>query len=145
MTGSARATIAVSLLTVAAELALALAILPAWSPDGVNPVYLLLLAGPMAFLVLLTWRRRTQPVATRLLFRVALLLAVPGVAILLYDFQQFRSALPDEQPARLHPLLVALGQWIVLLVVWGLLAIREGRVKRVTEAAEAAESPQKTP
>ncbi len=133
MTGYAKATVAISLIAVVAEVALAVAVVPTWSPGGVNPVFLVFLAGPLAFLALLAWRRREHPIPSRFLFRMALLLAVPGLGVLLYDYMQFQSEQPGEHA---HPLIVALVQWVVLLVVWALLVIREGRAKRAREAAE---------
>jgi hypothetical protein len=49
---------------------------------------------------------------------------------------QFRSEQPGEHAPHAHPLIVALVQWVVLLVVWALLVIREGRAKRAQESAE---------
>lgn len=134
MTRSAQAAIAVSLIALVVELALALALVPVWSPDGVNPLYLVFLAGPPAFLALLAWRRRDNPTPSRFLFRIALLLAGPGIGVLLYDYLRFRSEQAGEHIAHMNPLIVALGQWIILLIVWALLVIREGRAKRLRES-----------
>ena len=136
MTGYAKSAIAVSLIAAAAEVALAMAVVPAWSPGGVNPIFLVFLAGPLVFLALVAWRRRERPSTSKLLFRLALLLAVPAVLLLLNDYLRFRIEPPGEHAPHARPLVVPLVQWIVLLVVWAVLVIREGRAKRAQEAAE---------
>ena len=136
MTAHARFAVGISLIALAVELALAIAITPAWSPNGVNPVFLVFLAGPLAFLALLAWRRRANWTVSRFLLRIALVLAVPGVGVLVYDYTRFRSEQPGEHSPHMHPLILAIAQWIILLIVWILLVIREGRAERARQAAE---------
>ena len=132
----ARYTMLLSFLTSIVEVILAVAIGRAWSPGGVQEIFLVFLAGPPVFLALIAWRRCTHADRSRLLFGVALFVELPALAILLYDYLQFRSEPAGEHATHSHPLIIPLVQWIVVLVVWIVLAIREGREKRAKLATE---------
>ena len=88
------------------------------------------------FLRCIAWRRCTHADRSRLLFGLALLVELPALAILLYDYLQFRSEPAGEHATHSHPLIIPLVQWIVVLAVWIVLAIREGREKRAKQATE---------
>ena len=81
MTRTAHVTIFLAVLAGAAEVTLAARMAPAWAADGPLPILLGFLAGPMAFLALLAWRRRTHPARSRLLFWLTVILAAAGVGV----------------------------------------------------------------
>src|SRR6187402_2757934 len=102
------ATLALCLLAAAGEVTLLLSnvTLPEPLPAGV--AFLVFLVGPMLFLSVIVWRRRANPDRVRLLFIVAMVVAVIGVAV----FAR-RAVAGDEtlkSPA-LNPALVPLVQW----------------------------------
>jgi hypothetical protein len=133
MTGHAKWAIFISLLAAAAAVALAVAIAPAWSPTGIEPLFLLFLAGPLAFLALMTWRRREHPTRSKLLFGLAAVLAAGGLGVLAYDYVRFRSEQPGQHATHLHPLIIPLVQWLAVVAVWIVLVVKEGREKRAAQ------------
>ncbi len=136
MTAPAKAAVAVSLAAAAGAVALAVATAPAWAPDGPSPLVLVFLAGSLAFLALLAWRRRDHPARSRLLLGAALVVAAGGLGVLAFDYASFRAEPPGEHAPHMHPPIVGLAQWLAVLAVWIVLAIREGRERRAAEAAE---------
>jgi hypothetical protein len=92
------------------------------------------LAGPLVFLALLAWRRRTHPTRVRMIFWVTVIVAVAGAAILAYDGMGERPKLTGPIPIRLSPLLVPTGQWLVIVAVWVRLVVVEGNEKRATNS-----------
>jgi hypothetical protein len=136
MSPFARYTMLLSFFSAIIEVILALAIGRAWSPGGVQEIFLVFLAGPPIFLALIAWRRCTHADRSRFLFVLALIVELPALAILLYDYIQFRSEPAGEHATHSHPLIIPLVQWIVILVIWIVLAVREGREKRAKQAAE---------
>jgi hypothetical protein len=90
------------------------------------------LVGPLGFLALLAWRRRTHPTRPRMLFCVTVVVAIAGMAVLGWDSMGERPKLTGAIPIRLSPLLVATGQWLVILAVWARLVFAEGKEKRAT-------------
>ena len=136
MTASARYTLLNSILSSVAAVTLAVAIAPAWAPAGIQPFVLVFLAGPPLFLALLAWRRREHPERSLFLNKLVILVTIPGLAILLYDYFRFRNEPPGEHAQHLHPLIIPLVQWVVVLVYWIVMAIREGREKRADQVVE---------
>lgn len=130
MTGTARVTVLVAALAGAAEVAFAAATAPAWAGAGPLPVLLGFLAGPMAFLALLAWRRRSHPDRSRLLLALVLVGAAAGLAVLGLDFVRFGREEPARHAPHAHPILVPLAQWAVVMVVWLGLVYRERREKK---------------
>lgn len=133
MTGHAKWTIFLSLLAAAAAVALAVAIAPAWSPTGIEPLFLVFLAGPMVFLALMAWRRREHATRAKLLLRLAVLLVAGGVGVLVYDYVRFRSEQPGHHATHMHPLIIPLVQWLAVLVIWIVLVVKEGQEKRAAQ------------
>jgi uncharacterized membrane protein len=138
MTRTAYVTVFLALLAGAAEVGLAATTAPAWATDGPLPVLLGFLAGPMAFLALLAWRRRTHPARSRLLFWLTVVLAAAGVGVLAADFARFRAEEAGRHARHAHPVLVPLVQWAVVMLVWFGLVYREGREKRAKTSSELA-------
>jgi hypothetical protein len=94
------------------------------------------LFGPLGFLALLAWRRKTHPTRVRMLFWVTVVVAIAGMAVLGWDSMRERPKLTGTIPVRLSPLLVASGQWLVVLAVWARLVFVEGKEKRATASPE---------
>lgn len=127
--------VAVTLLSAGVEVVLAVAVAPAWSPDGVSPFHLAFLAGPLVFAALLITRRRHHPARTRFLCRVALVAAVPGILVLALDYARLLQEAPGQHASHHHPLIIPLAQWVLILAVWVVLAVQEAQEKRARRAA----------
>ena len=94
-----------------------------------EPVLLAFVVGPMAFLAVLTWRRRTHPSRSQRLATVALGAGAFGIAAFGVACYQHRAIAQPDQPS-IAPLVVPLVQWIAILVVWIALSREESREKR---------------
>jgi hypothetical protein len=98
-----------------------------------EPPILLFALGPLAFLILIAWRRRSHPARSRRLQGVAVGIGTFGIAALAVAFLMHRNnPQPEELP--LAPAAVPVVQWIAVIWVW--LAMSR---------AESAEKRQKTP
>lgn len=129
----AAGTIAVALVGVLGELALAAAVVSDWSSPAAHALLFAFLAGPLLFVGLLAWRRRGHAGRARALFAVAAACALGGSIAL--GWRAFRFHTVPE--ARLEPsnsgLVVPLVQWAVVLLVWGWLVIGEARERRAAK------------
>jgi uncharacterized membrane protein YhaH (DUF805 family) len=134
MTGYAKWAIVVSLAAAAGAVALSVAIAEAWASGGLQPMFLAFLAGPLVFLALLAWRRREHAARSKMLFHLAVILAIAGLGVLLYDFIRFRNEPNGKHVPHMHPLIVPLVQWFAVLIVWVVLVVKEGREKRAKQA-----------
>jgi len=118
MTTSAKCAIAAALLGAAGEVAIMVSNPVEGLPPRAVVVMALFLAGPLLFLALLAWRRRSHPARSRLLLVVTLLVASSGLAVL--------GILNVIGPASAgNPVLLPLGQWVVVLAVWVYLVVAE--------------------
>jgi hypothetical protein len=136
VSGYAKFAVAIALLAAGGEVALAWATAEAWAPEG-TPLLLAFLAGPLAFLALVAWRRRDHPARSKLLFRLTTVLAALGLGVLTFDFVRFRNEPPGRHVPHAHPLILPLVQWLAVLAVWITLVIKEGREKRAKPAEQA--------
>jgi hypothetical protein len=134
MTRHAREAISLAAATALGEAALQALVTTDWSL--VAPLVLLFafLIGPPLFLALLAWRRRTHPARSRWLFGVAVLIAVGGLSALGYNLYRFSTDPQFRKTPNMLGLIVPLVQWGVILVVWVVLMVLEGRDKRVAPA-----------
>jgi hypothetical protein len=96
--------------------------------SAMEPVVLLFVLGPLLFLAVIAWRRRTHIDRSRRIAATAVGVAAFGIAsfavavILQPDPPQ-----PDRPP--LAPLLVPVVQWFAVLYVWLALSKAEAREK----------------
>ncbi len=94
-----------------------------------EPVLLPFVIGPMAFLAVLTWRRRTHLSRSQRLATVAIGVGALGIAAFGVACYQRQAIAQPDQPS-IAPLVVPLVQWIAILVVWLALSREESREKR---------------
>lgn len=122
-------TLAICGLGAAGEVALALG---TERSAGFDVMLLLFLVGPPAFVALIAWRRRSHPARSRALLGLATGVCVCGLVALgvlcvrAYTAPQVRPG-PD-----LAPRLVPLAQWVVVLVVWLVIARAEALERRAS-------------
>ncbi|HEY3789404.1 MAG TPA: hypothetical protein VGL71_11145 [Urbifossiella sp.] len=93
-----------------------------------EPVLLLFVLGPLLFLGIIVWRRRTHPTRTRRLAGVALGVGAFGIAAFGVACYQFHAN-PDRHPS-IAPLAVPLVQWIMVIFIWLSISREESREKR---------------
>ena len=120
-------TLIVCLLAAVGEVALLLATATLPEPIAAGAAFIAFLIGPMLFLSVLVWRRRANPARIRLLFIVAVVAAVVGLAVF-----AIRAVASDEMlknPA-LNPAFVPLGQWLLVLATWMRVNTADSREKR---------------
>jgi glucan phosphoethanolaminetransferase (alkaline phosphatase superfamily) len=143
MTRQAREAISLAVATALGEATLQALVTTEWS-QSIGPHVLLFafLVGPPLFLALLAWRRREHAARSRLLFFVAVLIAVGGLSVLGYNLYRFNTDAEFRKTPNMSGLIVPLVQWGVIMAVWLALVIQEGREKRAT--AKAAQSAQTT-
>lgn len=130
MTRPARATISLAITAAVAEGALAALTISDWSAGGANALLFAFLVGPLLFLALTAWRRRTHPTRSRLLFYVTVAVAAGGLIVLGTDLYRFNTDVQFRRAPNMHGVLVPVVQWVVILVVWLWLVIQESREKR---------------
>jgi hypothetical protein len=102
-------------------------------PAAVLPAGVLLaafLAGPLAFLALLAWRRRTHPAWPRRFLVPAAALAVVGLGVLGWDCYRFHTDPEFRKVRNMNGVVVPLGQWAAVLAVWVVVVVHESREKR---------------
>jgi hypothetical protein len=109
-------TVAVCLFGSAGEVALLAATIPEWAEFfPVGAAFLAFLVGPLVFLAVVAWRRRSHPARTRSLFHLAVVVAAVGLVALtvhlLADPEMRRNPL-------FNPAVVPLAQWVVVLFAW---------------------------
>lgn len=129
MTRFTRATILVAVLAAAGEVWMDLTLTDA-APTA--PVLLLVafLAGPLLFLALLAWRRRTHAARSRFFFWATVVLAVVGLAFLGNDLYRHHTNPPATRSIQYNPVLLPLIEWFAVVAVWGWLVVIEAREKR---------------
>lgn len=126
----ATGTVVLALLTAAGEVALSAVAITDWSSPGSHALLFAFLAGPLAFLALMAWRRRAHAGRTKVLFAVALLCALGGLRALGWRAYRFHTV-PEAKFERSDVgLAVPLVQWGAILIVWFWLVITEAREKR---------------
>ena len=94
-----------------------------------EPVLLLFALGPIIFLAVIVWRRRTHPARSRRLAGVALGAGAFGIGAFVVAFLRFQANPQADQPS-IAPLAVPLLQWIAVLFVWIAIARDESREQR---------------
>lgn len=127
---TARWTLALCGLAAAAEVALVLSManLAAFTPF--DAALLAFVVGPLAFLALLAWRRRTHPARAQQLGQAAAIVAGFGIAVLGYTCYRFHTDQQFRGEANYAPMLLPLFQWLGVLVVWVRLVIAERQEKQ---------------
>ena len=93
------------------------------------PVLLLFALGPILFLAVIVWRRRTHPTRSRRLAGVAIGAGAFGIGAFAVAFLRLQTNSPPDQPS-IAPLAVPLVQWIAVLFVWIAIARDESREQR---------------
>src|SRR4051812_37856198 len=91
MTRHAREAISLAGATALGEAALQAFMTTEWSAVGSLVLVYAFLVGPALFLALLAWRRRTHRERSRLLFGVAVAVAVGGLGVLGFDLYRFST------------------------------------------------------
>jgi hypothetical protein len=130
-------TIVLALLTGCGEVVLAAATITDWSSVGAHALLFAFLAGPLLFLALMAWRRRSHATRTKVLFAVALLCALGGLSALGWRAYRFHTV-PEAKFERSDVgLAVPLVQWGAILLVWLWLLVVEAREKRAASAPGA--------
>ncbi|MBP3958645.1 hypothetical protein J8F10_25645 [Gemmata sp. G18] len=130
MTRHARETISLAVAAALGEAALVAFVTTDWSAVGANAMLFAFLAGPPLFLAMTAWRRRTHPARSRLLFLVAVAVAVGGLGVLGFDLYRYSTDAQFRRTPNMHGLVVPIVQWIVILAIWLGLVIQESREKR---------------
>ncbi len=130
MTRHARGTIVLAVAAAAGEIALVALMTSDWSAVAENALLLAFLGGPLLFLALTAWRRREHPTRSRVLFRVAVAVAVAGLAVLGRDLYRFNTDPQFRRTPNMHGVLVPVVQWVVVVAVWLWLVVHESREKR---------------
>jgi hypothetical protein len=139
MTRHARGTIALALATATGEAVMQALVTSDWSARNAQVMLYAFLVGPLLFLALLAWRRRTHPGRSRLLFGVAVVCAIGGLGVLGFNLYRFHTDPGFRRKPNMYGLIVPLVQWCVIVVVWLGLVIQEAREKRA--AQQSAQPP----
>lgn len=109
-------TVIVCLLGAIAELALLLAAVPPGDEfASTGLAFLTFLVGPLVFLAVVAWRRRTHPGRSRWLFTLANVVASLGLIALAIHF---RTDAETRKHPLLNPAFVPLVQWVIVLFAW---------------------------
>ena len=141
MTRHAREAVSLAAATALGEVALQGLQTADWSNVGAVALLFAFLVGPPLFLALLAWRRREHRERSRLLFGVAVAVAVGGLGVLGLDLYRFATDPLFRQTPNMNGLIVPLVQWGVIGAVWLGLVVQEGREKRAArQAAQPAET-----
>lgn len=109
-------TLIVCLLGSLGELALLAPTIPDWAdffPVGI--AFVAFLIGPLLFLALVAWRRRTHAIRSRSLFQLAV--AVVGVGVAAFAVHLVADPEMRKNPL-LNPAVVPLAQWVLVLFTW---------------------------
>jgi len=129
-------TMFIAVIGAVAEVGLSIATTSATPPPlGLVAMMMVFLVGPLAFLALLAWRRRTHPRRSHVLLLATMLIAAAGIGVLGVDYfysrtQPIRRIL-DSNPAMLPTL-----QWVAAVAVWLILVIVERREKRAAASGK---------
>ncbi|QJW96416.1 hypothetical protein [Frigoriglobus tundricola] len=130
MTRHAREAVSLAVATALGEAALYALVITDWSQVGGMVLVFAFLIGPPLFVALLAWRRRTHPVRSRVLFGLAVVIAVGGLSVLGFDLYRFGTDPQFRQTPNMHGLIVPMVQWGAIGVVWFWLVVQEAREKR---------------
>lgn len=130
MTRHAREAVSLSVAAAIGEVALLALMTTDWVNVGGQILLFAFLVGPPIFLAMLAWRRRTHEQRTRVLFYVAVAIAVGGLAVLGYDYYRFHNDRQFRMTPNMNHVLVPIIQWVVVGAVWVWLVVAEGREKR---------------
>ena len=129
-------TVAVCAVTAAAELALIVATTPDWAdylPGGL--ALLAFMLGPPLFLAVMAWRRRSRLAWGVRLFRLAIVVAVIGLGYFGFDCLSYHTDPAYRAERTTNPALIPLVQWVLVLAVWLILIVQEGREKRAAKSS----------
>lgn len=129
MTKHARETISLAVAAALGEAAL-LACMTDWSQPGANLLVHGFLVGPPLFLALTAWRRRTHRDRSRVMFGVAVAVAVGGLGTLGIELYRFGTDPAFRRTPSMARTLVPVVQWAVILVVWVYLTFQEMKERR---------------
>jgi hypothetical protein len=135
MTRHAREAISLAIATALGEAVLQSLVISDWSNPGAHALLFAFLLGPPLFLALLAWRRRERAGRTRVLFVVAILIAVGGLGVLGFNLYRFGTDPQFRKEPNTSGLLVPLAQWAVVMGVWFWLVAAEAREKLATRQA----------
>jgi hypothetical protein len=145
MTRQAREAISLAGATALGEAALQALVITDWSSPGAHALLFAFLLGPPLFLALLAWRRREQARLSRVLFVVAVLLAVGGLGALGFNLYRFSTDPAFRKEPNMTGLVVPLAQWAVVMGVWFWLVAAEAREKHAArqsaQGGQAANTP----
>ena len=133
MTRHAREAVSLAVATALGEAALYGLVITDWSQVGGVALVFAFLIGPALFVALLAWRRRTHPVRSRVLFGLAVVIAVVGLSVLGYDLYRFDADPQFRQKPNMHSLIVPMVQWGMIGVVWFWLVVQEAQEKRAAK------------
>ncbi|AWM41501.1 hypothetical protein GobsT_74470 [Gemmata obscuriglobus] len=129
MTRHAREAVSLALAAALGELAL-VALMTDWAQPGASALVLGFLLGPPLFLALAAWRRRAHADRSRVLFWVAVVVAVGGLGVLGFDLYRYDSDPQFRRTPGMNRVLVPVVQWGVLLVIWAGMTFQEMRERR---------------
>jgi hypothetical protein len=141
MTRQAREAISLALATALGEAVLQALVTSDWSKVGPVALLFAFLVGPPLFLALLAWRRKEHPGRSRLLFVVAVVIAVGGLGVLGFNLYRYHTDPQFRRKPNMSGLIVPLAQWGIIMAVWLWLVFQESREKRATaKAAQPAQA-----
>lgn len=132
MTRHAREAISLAVAAAVGEAAL-LACMTDWSQPGANLLVHGFLVGPPLFLALTAWRRRAHPQRSRVLFGVAVVVAVGGLGALGVELYRFSTDAQFRCTPSMTRVVVPLVQWAVILAVWVWLVFGEMKDRRAAK------------
>jgi len=133
MTRHAREAVSLAVATAVGEVALLALMTTDWSNVGGQLLLFAFLVGPPLFLAVLAWRRRAHADRSRVLFFVAVAVAVGGFAVLGYDLYRFSTDRQFRLTPNMNHVLVPAVQWVAIGAVWGWLVVVEGRENRAAK------------
>jgi|SRR5262245_24980310 len=133
MTRHAKWALALIAVATAGEVALQAAVRTDWSQKQSQVFLFAFLIGPPLFLAVTVWRRRTHPTRSRLLFWLAVAVAVGGLAVLGFDVHRYHTDPEFRRKQNMNGLVVPIVQWAVILAIWLWLVFREGQEKRAAK------------
>lgn len=88
------------------------------------------LVGPLLFLALMAWRRRARPAWARRFLALAAVLGAAGLGVLGWDCYRYHTDPEFRNVRSMNAVLVPLGQWAAVLLVWLLVVACEAHEKR---------------
>ena len=143
MTRHAREAVSLAAATALGETVLLALMTVEWDDVGSLALVFAFLVGPALFLALLAWRRRAHRDRSRVLFGVAVALAVGGLGVLGFDLYRFGTDPQFRRTPNMNGQLVPLVQWVAVAAVWLWLVVQEGREKRAARQAAQPAGPGK--